>query len=190
MMFFSLSYVLTRYWATTKSTMEVQKGEGKETPLKKGGCPPDTWSRPHAALVQRRVNKLGCGAQGLCTGRTQMQDRAGLRLPGEGGLSSLIPGQLSSVPVKRDQIPASQLHTYANNSQHPQGTSQEPGRVRPSRAHIMTPWLFPTILGRLLSPCETQLLTRVEPGQLGCGMQPCETSHLEENVGSIFLILG
>lgn len=74
---FSLSYVLTRYWATTKSTMEAQRGKGKETPLKKGGCPLDTCIRPRAALVQRHVNKLGCGAQGLCTGRTQTQDRAG-----------------------------------------------------------------------------------------------------------------
>ena len=35
---FSLTYILTRYWATTKSMMEAQKGEGKETLLEKGGC--------------------------------------------------------------------------------------------------------------------------------------------------------
>lgn len=53
------------------------KGKREGDSPEEGGCPLDTCIRPRAALVQRHVNKLGCGAQGLCTGRTQTQDRAG-----------------------------------------------------------------------------------------------------------------
>lgn len=105
------------------------KGKREGDSPEEGGLPPGHLHQATCCTGAETRKQAGMRSPGSVHWQNPNPRQSGLRLPGEGGLGSLTPGRLSSMPVKTDWIPASELQTCANNSQHPQGTSQEPGRV-------------------------------------------------------------